>query len=968
MIKIPSILKGIAYAFLVFPAVVPAQQVPVRPPDVMNAGGYFARTSYFDHIGYKGMEFDTSRMDPRYEAQMLKWQTAGVQGGIPRLEELVSPENVLAELEPTDSAGLNAAISAHAAAAQNMGGGTILLRNGTYTIDATVNMQNHVRLVGESREGVVLLITIETDIGSSAAAIRFNNNIHNAGLVNLTLRGSHGTPDPYNLENLKPEFYVTSVNFNYAVNCWLDGVNIIDSGNHPINAWRASHITIRDCYVDGAWNKGGGGSGYVQIMADHFLITRNHMRQLRHFAIQKVHAEHNVVIGNYLEQDINFHDSDSGNTLVEANRIVLPTTLRPGWHPLMGPWSVIHYVSHNDNFVFNNRCIELNNDGLISFSDPNVVYLGARNHENRPNPTFATTTEVPLHGTFYPVVIPQIPPVSTGNTYSMNAGETLNADAPGVLANDFDANDDVLTAQLQSDVSHGSLTLHPDGSFHYTPNAGFAGEDSFTYAAHDGTDTGNTVTVTIRVNTPPVVNAGADQSAAMIQGLGPWTPAEIPTAAWYDAGDASTLTASGGAVSQWADKSGNGNHATQATDTKRPTTGLNTIGGVNVINFQKANLEHLKAPDSPSLRANSGGGYGLYAVYNKGAHVTVGSGINALLGKGPVQNDAHEYGIYNNVKLTQDGHVSLGIPNDTNALVSAVFDDATSTTSAWRDGNSRGSKTGLAYVDSTHPFVLGGDVTESPTWNRYSNCNIGEVLIVSGIQSVELRQKIEGYLAHKWGLADTLPGDHPYRVSVPDTSEVAVTLSATATDADGDPLTNTWSKLSGPGNVVFADASALETTATFFIPGTYVLRLTSDDGISQTMDDVTITISEPVTPEYAAWLEEHYGTTAVDDSVPSANGVNTIREAYIAGLDPTDPASTFRLVTATPVSGGAVAFESQTAPGKHYRVYYRDSLVTGDWLILPGYEDRNGDDNPLRIEDNPAGTRFYMIAVRAEAW
>jgi hypothetical protein len=35
-----------------------------------------------------------------------------------------------------------------------------------------------------------------------------------------------------------------------------------------------------------------------------------------------------------------------------------------------------------------------------------------------------------------------------------------------------------------------------------------------------------------------------------------------------------------------------------------------------------------------------------------------------------------------------------------------------------------------------------------------------------------------------------------------------------------------WSMVSGPGTVTFANPAALSTTATFSIPGTYVLRLT----------------------------------------------------------------------------------------------------------------------------------------------
>ena len=75
--------------------------------------------------------------------------------------------------------------------------------------------------------------------------------------------------------------------------------------------------------------------------------------------------------------------------------------------------------------------------------------------------------------------------------------------APGVLANDTDANGDPLTAVLNANVTHGSLTLNANGGFTYTPTAGYSGPDSFTYHANDGTADSNIVTVSLTVNAPP---------------------------------------------------------------------------------------------------------------------------------------------------------------------------------------------------------------------------------------------------------------------------------------------------------------------------------------------------------------------------------------------------------------------------------------------------------------------------------
>jgi VCBS repeat-containing protein len=75
----------------------------------------------------------------------------------------------------------------------------------------------------------------------------------------------------------------------------------------------------------------------------------------------------------------------------------------------------------------------------------------------------------------------------------------LTVATPGVLGNDSDPDGDPLTAVLVTGPSHGSLTLNANGSFSYTPAADFAGSDSFSYRASDGTVSSSPATVTITV-------------------------------------------------------------------------------------------------------------------------------------------------------------------------------------------------------------------------------------------------------------------------------------------------------------------------------------------------------------------------------------------------------------------------------------------------------------------------------------
>ncbi len=94
--------------------------------------------------------------------------------------------------------------------------------------------------------------------------------------------------------------------------------------------------------------------------------------------------------------------------------------------------------------------------------------------------------------------IPDVP-VAAADEYQVYEGEELDVAAPGVLLNDMDGDGDLLTAELVTNVSNGTLVFNLDGSFTYTPDDGFIGEDSFTYFASDGVLDSETVTVTITV-------------------------------------------------------------------------------------------------------------------------------------------------------------------------------------------------------------------------------------------------------------------------------------------------------------------------------------------------------------------------------------------------------------------------------------------------------------------------------------
>jgi uncharacterized repeat protein (TIGR01451 family) len=100
----------------------------------------------------------------------------------------------------------------------------------------------------------------------------------------------------------------------------------------------------------------------------------------------------------------------------------------------------------------------------------------------------------------------RVSPLAFADSYNATKGIALSVNAPGVLANDTGTpapNAQPIAAGATT--QGGTVTLNADGSFNYTPPAGFEGADTFNYTAANGLSPNDTATVTINVDAGPTV-------------------------------------------------------------------------------------------------------------------------------------------------------------------------------------------------------------------------------------------------------------------------------------------------------------------------------------------------------------------------------------------------------------------------------------------------------------------------------
>ena len=236
---------------------------------------------------------------------------------------------------------------------------------------------------------------------------------------------------------------------------------------------------------------------------------------------------------------------------------------------------------------------------------------------------------------------------------------------------------------------------------------------------------------------------GSVESGDMEVVISFWTPSVITALKlWLDANDTSSIFLGSGKVSAWNDKSGNSKNATQSTGSARPTFLTNSVSFDGVD-------DKLEFP-ALGLSGDASVVFAFNVLSDDGYSVLTGSGSDHW---DRFNVDQRSYpGHFRSLRIET---LSLNFPTSGEQILAYLADSAGPKFEIRLNGSNVFQSTdSFSFADNIG--ILGGNGATA------FKGTIMEVVVIDDY-STEVVQRLEGYLAGKWGLLNNLPNDHPYK-------------------------------------------------------------------------------------------------------------------------------------------------------------------------------------------------------------
>lgn len=248
-----------------------------------------------------------------------------------------------------------------------------------------------------------------------------------------------------------------------------------------------------------------------------------------------------------------------------------------------------------------------------------------------------------------------------------------------------------------------------------------------------------------------------------------WTPADLGTKlyAWFDAGTIRGV-ADGADLSSWSDQSGNSRDLTGVSGSV-PSYSSSNLGSRAAVVFDGSEGMHGPTSTPDPFDFESTDFNVVIVAKTDGNTATVGTIL---------QNNSTSdgYSIYRveiggsfNFSVVKAGNnviASNALLNATNGLLYG-YEQISTAAKGYFNGTTALGGTPDTSVATGTPLQVGYAGTPSSiTANTGFKGSISEIVFHTSNNTTD-RQLVEGYLAHKYGLAGGLPSDHPYKSLLP---------------------------------------------------------------------------------------------------------------------------------------------------------------------------------------------------------
>ena len=347
--------------------------------------------------------------------------------------------------------------------------------------------------------------------------------------------------------------------------------------------------------------------------------------------------------------------------------------------------------------------------------------------------------------------------LKASGSFTVTASQAGN----GTYAVAPDVTETLNVGKLSQTIAFSPITDKSIGDFDFDPGATASSSLPVTYtssapliASVEGTTAGSQkikvraagqVTITASQAGDTAYNAASDANQTFTVGYYNLFADSLPgLKLWLDGNSVDSdhssadIITNGTTIGSWKDRSASTNHATQGTSANRPTYTLNGLNSKGVLSYTAGQSSDISADST--IRS-------IFAVIKQASSQTAET--QPFGGNIAGTTSAGKFGL----KRTGSSMLDSGITSQSFAVV--TWQMASGNYAVYINGEER-----VTGTDPNAPAAF------TKIGNNFAG-QIAEIVAYNAAMNTSVREKLEGYLGHKWGLNTSFPTSHTYKVAKP---------------------------------------------------------------------------------------------------------------------------------------------------------------------------------------------------------